>query len=92
MPYLRARSFRPKGGKRFVPEDVQAGEHADGGHQQRRDDDPGDVLGAVLHLPPSYWSAHPTQLARLKPVIASIDDPSADLSADIKAFREGVRF
>lgn len=52
---------------------------------------PGDVLVAVLRVPPSYWSANPVQLARAHRVIASIDDPDAELKADIDAFREGVR-
>lgn len=52
---------------------------------------PGDVLVAVLRVPPSYWAANPTQLTRIERVIASIDHPDTDLDADIKAFRESVR-
>jgi CDI immunity proteins len=52
---------------------------------------PGDVLAAVLRVPPSYWSGNPEQLTRLERVISSIRNPDADLKADIEAFRDGVR-
>jgi CDI immunity proteins len=47
---------------------------------------PGDVLAAVLKVPPSYWSANPAQLTRIERVIASLDN-NTDLDPDIAAFR-----
>jgi hypothetical protein len=46
---------------------------------------PGDVLAAILKVPPSYWSANPTQLARVEHIIASLD--TTDLEPDIIVFR-----
>ncbi|MGH3621022.1 MAG: contact-dependent growth inhibition system immunity protein [Sciscionella sp.] len=51
---------------------------------------PGDVLTAVLRVPASYWSAHPELLAKLDRIITSIDDPDADIRADIAAFRNAI--
>jgi hypothetical protein len=48
---------------------------------------PGDVLVAVLKVPPAYWSAHPDQRVRLEHVIASVPNPDADLRSDIDKFR-----
>jgi hypothetical protein len=47
---------------------------------------PGDVLVAVLRVPASYWSANQEQLARARRVVESVDEPDADLKADIDAF------
>jgi hypothetical protein len=52
---------------------------------------PGDVLVAVLRVPPSYWSANPAQMARLKRIIASIDKPDPELHADIESFQSRLR-
>jgi len=46
---------------------------------------PGDVLAAVLKVPPSYWSANPDQLTRIERVIDSVH--AAELAPDIAAFR-----
>ena len=47
---------------------------------------PGDVLVAVLKVPPTYWSANPAQLARIQRIIESVSD-NTDLKADIDTFR-----
>lgn len=47
---------------------------------------PGDVLAATLKIPSSYWSANPSQLTRIKHIIASLDSP--DLEPDLSAFRK----
>jgi hypothetical protein len=46
---------------------------------------PGDVLVAVLKVPPSYWRTHPAELATLDRILGSVDSP--DLKTDIDAFR-----
>jgi CDI immunity proteins len=51
---------------------------------------PGDVLVAVLRVPPSYWSANPGQLASLERVLAGVAEPDADLRKDIEAFWSGL--
>ncbi|TCO62995.1 contact-dependent growth inhibition system immunity protein [Actinocrispum wychmicini] len=49
---------------------------------------PGDVLVAVLKVPPTYWSTNPSQRATLNRIIDTVTDPDADLRADIDAFRQ----
>jgi CDI immunity proteins len=52
---------------------------------------PGDVLAAVLRVPPSYWSANPGQLAALERALAGIPDPDPELGKDIETFWTGLR-
>jgi len=47
---------------------------------------PGDVLATTLKIPPSYWSANPGQLTRIRHIVASLDSP--DLEPDLAAFRK----
>jgi hypothetical protein len=52
---------------------------------------PGDVLVAVLKIPQSYWAAHPELRGQVERIVSAIEDPDAELRADIQAFRTGVR-
>jgi hypothetical protein len=49
---------------------------------------PGDVLAAVLRVPAGYWGRHPEQRTTLEAVIAAVDEPDADLAADIQSYRD----
>lgn len=52
---------------------------------------PGDVLVAVLGVPSEYWSDHRPQLDRVDSIIATIEDPGADLARDIDSFQQRSR-
>ncbi|HEX3778969.1 MAG TPA: contact-dependent growth inhibition system immunity protein [Pseudonocardiaceae bacterium] len=47
---------------------------------------PGDLLMAVLKQPSSYWQRHTGLLAAMREVAGSVEEPDADLSADIERF------
>ncbi|HEX6683020.1 MAG TPA: contact-dependent growth inhibition system immunity protein [Candidatus Limnocylindrales bacterium] len=50
---------------------------------------PGDVLVAVLKTPPSYWSAHPDQFAKVSQILQRVgpDEVDAETRRDIEDFR-----
>jgi hypothetical protein len=47
---------------------------------------PGDLLVAVMKLPPSYWDAHPRQLTAVQEIARSVEDADAELQGDIDRF------
>jgi CDI immunity proteins len=47
---------------------------------------PGDLLVAVMGLPPSYWEAHPDQLTATQQIARSVEDAGAELQPDIDRF------
>ena len=50
---------------------------------------PGDLLVAVLRVPPPYWQSHPDEAARLRTVAGSVDvdELDAETRAEVVAFR-----
>jgi hypothetical protein len=50
---------------------------------------PGDLLVAVLRVPPAYWQSHPDEAARLRTVAGSadLDELDAETRAEVVAFR-----
>jgi hypothetical protein len=50
---------------------------------------PGDLLVAVLRVPPPYWQSHPDEAARLRTVAGSVDldELDAETRAEVLAFR-----
>ena len=50
---------------------------------------PGDLLVAVMRVPPAYWQAHPTEATRLRGIVAAVDLDELDpeTRADVEAFR-----
>lgn len=51
---------------------------------------PGDLLVAVLKLPPTYWHDHGDQAATLQKIAGSVEDPDNELRDDIERFRSSV--
>ncbi len=47
---------------------------------------PGDLLVAVLKLPSSYWQQHTGLLEIMHEVARSVEEPDAELLADIERF------
>lgn len=50
---------------------------------------PGDLLVAVLRVPPVHWRSHPDEAARLRTIVDSVDSDELDpeTRADVVAFR-----
>ncbi len=50
---------------------------------------PGDLLVAVLRVPPAHWRSHPDEAARLRTIVDSVDSDELDpeTRADVVAFR-----
>ena len=50
---------------------------------------PGDLLVAVLRVPPAYWQSRPGEAARLRSIAGSVDLDELDpeTRADVVAFR-----
>jgi len=50
---------------------------------------PGDLLVAVMRVPPAYWQAHPTEATRLRSIVVAVDLDELDpeTRADVVAFR-----
>ncbi|HEY7273616.1 MAG TPA: contact-dependent growth inhibition system immunity protein [Actinoplanes sp.] len=50
---------------------------------------PGDLLAAVLRVPPAYWRSHPDEAARLRTIAGSadLDELDAETRAEVVAFR-----
>jgi CDI immunity proteins len=50
---------------------------------------PGDLLVAVMRVPPAYWQAHPTEATRLRSIVAAVDLDELDpeTRADVMGFR-----
>ncbi|MDX2170206.1 MAG: contact-dependent growth inhibition system immunity protein [Deltaproteobacteria bacterium] len=49
---------------------------------------PGDLLAAVLRVPPDYWSSAPEWLYRTKALLDRIPELSKDLAEAVAAVRE----
>jgi hypothetical protein len=52
---------------------------------------PGDVLAAVLRVPPSYWTTNSAHLDKLQRILASVGAADEELCADIQSFRSRVQ-
>ena len=52
---------------------------------------PGDVLTAVLRTPAEFWATRPSETARLRALLASVDtsDIDEELRQDIASFQQG---
>lgn len=51
---------------------------------------PGDLLVAVIRVPPPYWQSHASAAARLRPIVAAVDldELDAETRAEVVAFRD----
>jgi hypothetical protein len=51
---------------------------------------PGDLLAAVLRLPPPYWQRHPALVEEMRAVLDSVDELPSELATGVASFRRAV--